>query len=300
MPNINRHDVEQWMMCIATGDYHYKDILSLRKVLTPEYDNKLRKIVHDICHPSDPVKNPPIAESAGKKDGYYRTIQEMVEPLDFTVGPGNRCPIVLPFDLIKYVRIDYDNTIVFTGAKDSGKSGILFRTAYLNLGLMNIIILTNMEGGKARLKRRFDAMGVDLTTEKRIQIFYVTENYHDYIRERDTIYIVDYIDVPEGDEFFRIAGLVKKIDQKIQGLNSVAVVGLQKPVGSDFAYGGQQTMKVTSLYVAVDIAKLKIVSFKEPSDEMKEKNISPRNMQWAFQYSEEGTQFYNIEQWYGA
>ena len=79
----------------------------------------------------------------------------------------------------------------------------------------------------------------------------------------------------------------------------MAVVGLQKPVGGDFAYGGQQTMKVTSLYVAVDISKLKIVSFKEPSEEYKAKNISPRNMQWTFTYNDEGTTFENIEPYYG-
>jgi len=295
MPNITKYDAEQWVKYVATGEFHYKDVLGLRKILTVETDNKLRKIMHDLCHSKEPT-----CESVGRKDGIYRPIQELVKPLDFSgVNTNNRCPVKLPFDLTKYVRIDYDNTIVFTGAKDSGKSGILYRTAKLNIGIMNIIILSNMEGGKSRIKRRFEAMGVDLATEKRIQIFPVYENYHDYIREGNTLYIVDYIDVPEGDEFFRIAGLVKKIDQKIQGRNSVAVVGLQKPVGSDFAYGGQQTQKVTSLYVAVDISKLKIVSYKEPSDEMKEKNVNPRNMQWTFQYDEEGTQFLNILPWMG-
>ena len=141
-------------------------------------------------------------------------------------------------------------------------------------------------------------MGIDLATDSRIKIYPVYADYHDYIKEGDTLYIVDYIDVPDNDEFFRMAGLVKKIDQKLQGLNSVAVVGLQKPKGSDYAYGGEQTMKVTSLYVAVDISRLKIVSYKEASEEMKEQNISPRNMQWSFQYSEEGTQFLNIQPYY--
>ena len=296
--DINRSDVENWIRTVCTGRFHYSKVCGLKNKLEPKQDNKLRGIMHTLCYPEDPIKNPPCCESEGKNDGWYRPIQEMVKPLDFTGLENNSCPIVLPFDLRKYVRIDYDNTLAFAGAKDSGKSGILYRTAKLNLGIMSIIILSNMEGGKARIKRRFEAMGIDLATEDRIKIYPVYENYHDYIKEKNTLYIVDYIDVPENDEFFRIAGLVKKIDQKIQGLNSVAVVGLQKPKGSDFAYGGQQTMKVTSLYVAVDISKLKIVSFREPSDEMKEKNINPRNMQWTFQYTEEGTEFSNIQRSY--
>jgi len=293
VPELTRYAVEQWWKTMATGECHYTKTLDGE--VKPSAYGKLRKIMFELCHAKMPV-----VESVGRRDGYYRPIQEMVQPLDFTLSDNKTgCPIILPFDLRKYVWIDYDNTIVFTGSKDSGKSGILYRTAMLNVGIMHIVILSNMEGGKSRIQRRFKAMGIDLATEERVSIFPVYENYHDYIKEENTIYIIDYIDVPEGDEFFRVPGLVKKIDQKIQGKNSVAVVGLQKPVSSDFAYGGQQTMKVTSLYVAVDISKLKIVSVKEPSEEMKKKNISPRNMQWTFTYSEEGTKFDNIQPCYG-
>ena len=77
MPEITRQDIELWVSTVATGEFHYKDIKGLRSELTPELDNKLRKIVFDICHAADPK-----CESIGKKDGWYRPIEDGVKPID--------------------------------------------------------------------------------------------------------------------------------------------------------------------------------------------------------------------------
>jgi len=89
-----------------------------------------------------------------------------------------------------------------------------------------------------------------------------------------------------------IGGQIKKIDRKLQGLNSIAVIGLQKPSTRDTAFGGEQTLKAPTLYIAMDSNKLKIVDAKVPAD----KKIHPRNMQWTFQYEDEGTRFDNIQE----
>lgn len=107
--------------------------------------------------------------------------------------------------------------------------------------------------------------------------------------------MIDYIDAPDGTDFYLIGAQVKKIDQKLQGKNSVAVIGLQKPFGRDTAFGGEQTLKNTILYLAMDNKKLKIVDAKVPTD----KNLHPKNMQWTFKYDNEGTSFKDIQPFHG-
>ena len=290
MPDISRYDIELWVTSVATGEFHYKDIKGLRNILTPELDNKLRKIVHDLCNPKDPAKSPPIMESVGRRDGYYRPIDNGVEPIDFGQLRPRDFPIILPFDLRKYVFIYPDTTIVVAGSKSSGKTGFIYRTAQLNLGKVNIQLLSNLEGGRELMFDRFKAMGIDLTETK--FVFHVDDHFHDKIKDKDTLYLIDYIDAPEGDDFYLIGAQIKKIDHKLQGLNSVAIIGLQKPSLRDTAFGGEQTLKAPSLYIAMDDKKLKIVDAKVPAD----KKNHPKNRTWTFQYEDEGTRFVNIQE----
>ena len=294
MPEITRYEIEMWIKMVATGEFHYRNVMGLQGVLTPKEDNKLRGIIWELCNPKDPVKNPPIVESIGRRDGYYRPVQDGVEPINFMELRPRDFPVILPFDLRKYVFIYPDTTIVVAGSKSSGKTGFLYRTIALNLGKINIKLLSNMEGGREQMYDRFKAMGIDLATMPKF-IYPVSANFHDYIKERDTLYGVDYIDAPEGDDFYLIGAQIKKIDHKLQGLNSIAVIGLQKPSGRDTAFGGEQTLKTASLYLAMDSNKLKIVDAKVPAD----KTVYPKNMRWSFIYKDEGTEFLEVRQIYG-
>jgi len=276
-----------WIKTVATGEFHYKKVLGLEKVLTPREDNKLRGIIFELCKAG-------VCESIGKKDGYYRPVQDGVKPIDFTKLRPRDFPVILPFDLRKYVFIYPDTTIVVAGSKSSGKTGFCYRTVADNLGKINVRLLSNLEGGQEQMYDRFIAMGIDLATTPKF-IYPVSENFHDYIKEKDTLYVIDYIDAPEGDDFYLIGAQVKKVDHKLQGLNSIAVIGLQKPSMRDTAFGGEQTLKTTSLYIAMDSNKLKIVDAKVPAD----KKIHPKNMQWTFVYEDEGTRFTKIEPYYG-
>ena len=287
MPEITRYEIETWVKTIATGEFHYKNVLGLERVLTPQMDNKLRKIMWDLCHASEPV-----CESVGRRDGWYRAVDDGAEPVDFGKLRPRDFPIILPFDLRRYVFIYPDTTIIVAGSKSSGKTGFCYRTIKDNWG-MQVKLLSNMEGGRELMYDRFMAMGIDLATVPKF-IYPIYDHYHDHIKDADTLYVIDYIDAPEGDDFYLIGAQIKKIDRKLQGLNSVALIGLQKPSGRDTAFGGEQTLKVASLYIAMDNSKLKIVDAKVSAD----KKVHPRNMQWTFQYDDEGTNFLNIQRSY--
>ena len=289
MPEISRYDIELWISTVATGEFHYKDIKGLRGVLTPELDRKLRKIVHDICHSAEPA-----CESIGRKDGWYRPIEDGIKPVNFAELRPRDFPLVLPFDLRKYVFIYPDTTIIYAGSKSSGKSGLIYQTVKLNWGKIKIKLLSNMEGGKEQMYDRFKAMGIDLATVPEF-IYPVYDHFHDHVKDKDTLYLIDYIDAPEGDDFYLIGAQVKKVDRKLQGLNSVAVIALQKPKDRDTAFGKEQTLKVASLYLALDSNKLKIVDAKVSAN----KKVHPKNMQWTFLYDDEGTSFTNIVPYHG-
>lgn len=286
MPSISKFDVELWIRTIATGEFHYINVCGLKGKLSPEEDSKLRKIIYEMCHAKQPI-----VESVGRHDGYYRPIQDGVQPVDFSVLRPRDFPVILPFDLRKYVFIYPDTTIVIAGSKSSGKTGFLYRTVALNVGKINIKLLSNMEGGRELMYDRFKAMGIDLASLPKF-ILPVSDNYHDYIKEQNTLYIIDYIDAPEGTDFYLIGGMIKKIDHKLQGLNSIAIIGLQKPSTRDTAFGGEQTLKAPSLYIAMDKNKLKIVDAKVPVD----KKVTLKNKTWTFRYEDEGTNFINIQE----
>ena len=288
MPDVTKYDIEMWVKTIATGEFHYKEVLDGK--VDPDYYGKLRSYLSELCHPK---AGDPICESIGRRNGYYRPVDNGAKPLDFSQLRPRDFPVILPFNLRKYVFIYPDTTVVVAGSKSSGKTGFIYATASLNWGKVNIKLLSSMEGGRELMYDRFKAMGMDLVTLPQF-IYPVDTHFHDYIKDKDTLYLIDYIDAPEGDDFYLIGAQIKKIDHKLQGLNSIAIIGLQKPTMRDTAFGGEQTLKAPSLYIAMDSHKLKIVDAKVPAN----KKLHPKNMAWTFQYDDEGTKFLNIEQCY--
>ena len=291
MPDITRPAIRAWIETIATGEFHYTRVLGLQGKLSPEDDTRLRKIIYEFCHEKEPI-----CESVGRNDGYYQPIDNHAQVLDWqSVGSKIDSGLILPFDLRKYVFIYPDTTIVVAGSKSSGKTGFIYRTVVLNMNRVHVVLLTNLEGGLAMLKDRFDAMDIEIPVPAPFEVKFVTEHYHQYIKDPKTLYAIDYIDAPDGSDFYMIGAQVKKIDQKVQGLGSNAVIGLQKPTGRDTAFGGEQTLKAPTLYLAMDSNKLKIVDAKVPAD----KTRHPKNMAWTFLYDNEGTKFDNIQPYVG-
>ena len=289
MPEVTPFDIKTWIQNIPTGEFHYKEVLE--GGIETESLGKLRKIMFDLCHAEKPV-----CETVGRRDGYYRPIQNGVQPIEWQHLEARRdSGLILPFNLRKYVFIYPDTTVVVAGSKSGGKSGFLYRTVALNMHRVNTILLTNLEGGISMLRDRFDEMDIDIPNPAPFKVIPVYDNFHDYIKEKDTLYVIDYIDAPDGVDFYLIGAQVSKVDHKLQGLNSNAAIGLQKPEGRDIAYGAGQTLKAATLYLAMDNKKLKIVDAKVATD----KKVHPKNMQWTFLYANEGTNFLNIEPYHG-
>src|SRR3989304_2535181 len=103
-----------------TGEFHYTKVLD--GLVAKESFDKLRKIMYDLCHASHPVIEP-----VGSRDGIYRHIQPMPAPLVWEdVQERKEFPLLLPFDLRKYVFIYPNTVIIVAGAKRAGKTAFLF------------------------------------------------------------------------------------------------------------------------------------------------------------------------------
>jgi len=279
--------VEAWLG-VVNGEFHYKSACD--GVFDKKYHPALRMIFSRLHKDG-------VIEPVGKRDGVYRLIENQAQPIDWQDYEAHAdSGLILPFDLRKYVFIYPDSTVVIAGSKSSGKTGWLYRCVALNmLGKRKVKLLTNMEGGIGMLKDRFSAMDIEIPRPAPFDVIPVFDHFHDYIKDSATLYVIDYIDCPDGESFYKIGSYVQKIDQKLQGLNSLAVIGLQKPVGRDTAFGGEQTLKAAALYLAIDTGKLKIVDAKVPVN----KKLHPKNMQFSFNYEEEGTKFIDIEPFWG-
>jgi len=286
MSELTQAAVNGWIQYSATGDFHYKEVLNSR--VNPSSYGKLREYILRAC-------NEGICESLGRKDGWYRPIQDIPKPLDLLSLPARKdSGLILPFNLREYVFIYPNTTVIVAGSKSSGKTGFCYQTAKLNLSKKKVVILSNLEGGEAMMRDRFESMGILDRYGVDFYVYRAISNYHDFIKEENTLYIIDYISAPEGTDFYLIGAEVDKVDRKLHGKNSNAVIGLQKSFGRDLAFGGEQTLRAATLYLALDSKKLKIFDAKAPADE----NLHPNNMMWTFTYSDKGTCFKNIQRSY--
>lgn len=278
--------VRSWLL-VVDGEFHYT------KACDSQFDRihypHLRMIFKRLAEKG-------LVEKVGSKDGYWRVVQDLAKPIDWRDYKAHAdSGLELPFNLRQWVFLYPDTSVVVAGSKSSGKTGFLYRTVVMNMnGKRKVKLLTNLEGGVGQLKDRFDSMGI-VPDPPPFEVIPVYDNYHDYVKEPQTLYVIDYIDVPDGESFYKIAHYLKKITNKLQGLDSMAVIGLQKPANRDIATGGEQTLKPVSLYLAIDSGKLKIVDAKVPVDPL----LHPKDMQWTFSYEESGTQFTDIKPYWG-
>jgi len=274
--------IEDWLT-VVTGPVHYT------KACDGQFDKQYwphLRMIFSRLHKEG------ILEPCGGRDGFYQIVDTTNKPVDWqNYSAVADSGLVLPFDLRKYVFIYYDTVTVVAGSKSSGKTGFLYRTVVLNMDNSNVVLLTNMEGGLGMLRDRFNAMEVEIPKPAPFRVVPCFENFHHHIKEPNTVYVIDYIDAPEGTDFYLIGAQVKNIANRLEGLNSVAVIGLQKPFNRDIAFGGEQTLKAATLYLALDSGKLKIIDAKVPAN----KNVIPKNLSWSFTYDESGTKFSNIQ-----
>lgn len=203
-----------------------------------------------------------VIERVGSKNGVYRLIEEQCKVLDWINADCEYKELWLPLGLDAICGVQPGNTLVFAGAKDSGKTAFLLNIAKENRHIYKVHYF-NSEMGPAEFKMRAFLFGEPLSTWHNISVFERAENFHDVIRPGEgNLNIIDFLEVT--DEFWKVAVMMQQIHRKLDG--ALCVIGLQKNPKVDLGRGGAFSLEKARLYVSLDHGKAKIISCKNFKD----------------------------------
>lgn len=282
--------VDEWVRPIK-GVFDIKDICFDIDIVSPEGRKKLRVYLSRL------EEREILVYLGGNK---FKKIDKDAPEVDWqSADPNAVLPLKFPFGEHEYCKIFPKSVIIVAGTKNSGKTAYLYNFIKLNMDRFGLD-LYNSETSPEQMKERFEPL--DIPNPAPFKVYERYDNFADVIRP-DRIAVVDYLDM--NSEAYLIGTEIDNIFRKI---NSVAIIGLQKPAPSityikgvrkvierDLAYGAGYTAKRAVLYISMSVNKLKLVYIKTPTNAVK----NPNNMTFSFKMNPDGIHFDNIQRYYG-
>ena len=179
--------------------------------------------------------------------------------------------LLLPLGIREFVKIMPKNIIIVGGSKSSGKTAFLLNTAHMNRGRKEGVYYYNSEMAAEELRVRIDEFEHPFQEWTKIHFKERSGNFADLIRQHpDAVHIIDFIEM--SDEFYKIGFYIREIHDALG--KGVAIIAIQKNVGTDYALGGQRSIEKARLVLALDHGVMKIVDAKI----FARKGINPRGL----------------------
>jgi hypothetical protein len=191
------------------------------------------------------LKDSGIIEPVTSKSGVYRRVDNTVEEIDIFSDTDNPLNIKYPLGIESFVRTMPKSIVVIAGESDAGKTAFLLNFSSLNLDYYPITYFSS-EMGPTELKDRISKFSRPITDWKKILFKERGSNFQDVI-EPDKINIIDYLEL--ADDFYKVGGQIKAIFDKLN--KGIALIALQKKIGSELARGGDFTMEKARLYITL-------------------------------------------------
>lgn len=188
-------------------------------------------------------------EPCGRRHGWYRKIVNTRNPIDIMAASTKALDIKLPLGLDQLVNLYPGNIVVVAGEQDVGKTTFMIEVARLNQDRFDVDYFSSEMGGSEfniRLSL-YDNMKLE---DWKFRPYEQEANFQDVV-EPNRISLIDYFEI--SDEFWRIAGSLGKIHEKLNG-TGLAVVALQKGKGKEFGRGADFGMEKPRLYVTMSRA----------------------------------------------
>jgi hypothetical protein len=188
------------------------------------------------------------------KKGLYRLTEADAVPIDITVTtPGDEIAIRYPFGLERWF-VTYQKTIVLiSGEPDAGKTAMLLNVAHDNMHLAPIYYWSS-EMGAPELRSRLENFGdfdAKLWAEK-VKFAERDEKFEDVVKlYPDAIHIIDNLEM--HDEFYLVGREINAIWRALG--KGVAIIGLHKEKGKEYALGGMQMAKRPKLWLNLEPRK---------------------------------------------
>jgi len=218
-------------------------------------------------------------------EGKYRLIDETCEEIRWWEGEDCEVPIILPFNLHRYVKIYPGNSILISGKKDSGKTAMMLRIIQDNLN--NGALLKyyqshthypdvtpfnyfNCETPKPELRERIRLVsGDDLPGWIKKVTFWERTSDFAQVMQRNVMNFIDYLDAKE--DAFKMKTYMDQIHNKIYGGAGIAIVARQL-VKKEFkgkvilsGYGGEYVKNKPRLVLQLTEDTLLVEAAKNPA-----------------------------------
>jgi Bifunctional DNA primase/polymerase, N-terminal len=166
--------------------------------------------------------------------------------------------ITLPLGLNKLVTVPPGSVIGIAGYTSGGKTSFLYETGELNIGTqdMSVFYWFNEMSEERMLLRLEDYPKLVVEMGKQFKAVKQGDfEFYDVI-DPDAINIIDYLDLDgdsDGKQVWMIGAVIRKLQQQLG--KGIVIFALQKKKDQDTGYGGVYSMKLSNLYLSMDIVK---------------------------------------------
>lgn len=279
MQRFTINDVFDWIKYKATGPFYYKKVLDVQ--FQDEDYPKLREYCRRAVLEG-------IAARVDGRDGWFRPLDKSYEEILIVNGEVNESPLVLPLEMHEYAYIFEPALILVSGEWNKGKSAYCLECAYLNADKYETILYIS-EGAelmKLRIKNKYGFIPSPMPFKIRRKL----RNFADII-EPGKLIIIDYLR-PDMEKSFAVANELASIQEKLT--SGIAIVAMQKHIGTDVAYGGEPTQWEPTLSIAIGNGYAKFTKIKVP----KIFEPDPYKLKLKFQIVK-GVNFTNVIKEYG-
>ena len=274
--------VEDWVKN-SVGYFNIKDIYYDLRIETRSAKNltsqKLKRM----------AENKVIQRKSGVH-GIFRRIVTDAEVIDWrNADYNNTIPLILLFNINKYINIYPKNIIILAGASNAGKTAFILNFIHDNQNLLpEKLNLFSSETGAEELKMRIMSSGLPLS-EWNFNAYSRSANFADVINP-NAINVIDYLEVTSN--FAEVGTPIREIHDSLD--KGIALIVLQKKSNTkdfkyDLAKGAEATMEKARLYLSIDNGVCKIIKGKNWADP----NINPNGMEFRFKLVN-GYKFINL------
>lgn len=198
-------------------------------------------------------------EAVGHKSGQYRVINRNIEYTDYkNIKQIPSLDLILPLGLHKRTLFYPKSLTAIAGVTGTGKTSFALNIILENQEKYKFKYFYNAELSPAALHKKLSYFDYPMD-EWRFDA--ISSKYWDYTNIHkqvfpDCINVIDYLE-PDPNKIWTIYNLMASISENIG--TGMAIILIQKKVGSDFGTGGDWSAKATSFYVALEYKKIKVV-----------------------------------------
>jgi hypothetical protein len=247
-------EVEEFLLS-TTGEFLSTEIENRLQLSTREEKKNLSIILKRLSQP--PKQR---IRKVGTRNGYWATIDETIEFMDFVnVDLTARLSVELPLDIHKKTVFFPKSVIVLAGVTGYGKTTLALDFIRNNMGRHDIYYW-NSEMSPEALNKKLSYFNSPPSPEHWNMKAIPGEKWdHTNIGDKvfpDAINVIDYLE-PEGEKPYGIHAVISSIINRLN--KGMAFITVQKKPGAKLGTGGIYSAKAASLYLSLEWGTIEVI-----------------------------------------